>query len=288
MNRVNRTAAITILAAAGLALAATPSSTAAVAAAPASSWLIKGQDWYPNGSDIGIAAQAKKDDATLPKPTWKLCGTWDGKIYGHSDYTTCQQGSVLVSEGYYRLRQAIRDRMFTRLHMRYAVYDIESWKFTPPPERAHPVYWIGKALKLAHRHHISLIVSPGGKLGRCAPCWETAAAHGAYMVAVQSQGQPTLARFRSFLGKAAKIIRQASARAKTRTLVMAGLGTNTPAVHQAQFLRQEYKYAQSIRVYRFWLNANNWLSRNRCNPSEGGPGCPQIAVQFYQDIGLAG
>jgi hypothetical protein len=253
-----------------------------------SSWLIKGQDWDRNGSDIGIAAQAKKDNVTLPKPTWMLCGTWNGKSYGHSDYTTCHQGGVLVTEDYYRLRQAIRDGLFTQLHMRFAIYDIESWSFTPPAQKAHPVSWIGKALALAHQHHISLIVSPGGKLGRCAPCWATAAEHGAYMVAVQSQGQTTLAHFRSFMSMAAKIIRQASARAKTRTLVMAGLGTNTPVVHQARLLRQEYEYARSIRVYRFWLNANNWLGRNRCNQSEGGPGCPQIAVQFFQDIGLAG
>lgn len=285
MSRVIRTAAITILAVAGLTSAAAPSSAAAAAA---SSWLIKGQDWFPNGSDIGIAAQAKKDGVTLPKPTWMLCGSWHKKIYGLSDYTTCQQGSVLVTEAYNRLRQAIRDGVFTQLHMRYAVYDIESWSFTSPAEKANPVYWIGKALKLAHQHHISLIVSPGGKLGRCAACWTTAAEHGAYMVAVQSQGQATLARFRSFMGKAAKVIRQASVRAKTRTLVMAGLGTNTPVVHQASLLRQEYKYARSIGVNRFWLNANNWMGRNRCNRSEGGPGCPQIAVQFFRDIGLAG
>lgn len=291
-----------VTAAAGLtapARAAGPSSPAPAAAG--SLWLVKGQDlgpWdpvvggkhYPSIGLKACAAGAKPctGHVRLPSFTWLLCGRWHGKVYGRSDYTTCRAGSTPVFENYDRFAAAIKAGMFTELGLRYAIYDIESWQYTPANQKHHPVYWIGRAVSLAKQHGISLIVSPGGSLGSCVRCWQEAASAGAYMVAVQSQGWGwdsttqswKLSLFEAKLSAAVRDIRKARAAAGTSTLVMAGLGTNTPLVHPVSVLRAEYGYALTLQITRFWINADNWAVRNRCDVSQGGRGCPEIGVKF--------
>jgi hypothetical protein len=271
------------------------------ATAAGSRWLVKGQDlgpWdpvaggkhYPSIGLKACAAGAKPCTGreTLPSFTWVLCGRWKGKVYGRSDYTTCHSGSTPVFENYDKLADAIKAGMFTELGLHYAIYDIESWKYTPVKQKDHPVYWIGQAVSLAKKHGISLIVSPGGSLGSCARCWQAAATAGAYMVGVQSQGWGydsatqswKLSVFAAKLSAAVRDIRKARDAAGTSTLIMAGLGTNTPSVHSVSVLGAEYSYARTLQITRFWINANNWAARNRCDTAQGGLGCPEIGVRF--------
>jgi hypothetical protein len=287
----------------GLAAPARPPAptSASSATAAGSLWLVKGQDlgpWDPAAGgkhypSIGLkacAAGAKPCSVrgTLPPFTWVLCGRWHGKAYGLSDYTTCRAGSTPVFENYQRLADAIKAGMFTELGLHYAIYDIETWPYTPAKQKHHPAYWIGRAVSLAKQHGISLIVSPGGGLASCVACWQEAATAGAYMVGIQSQGWGwdsktqswKLSIFASALSAAVHAIRKARNAAGTKTLIMAGLGTNTPRVHPVSVLRAEYSYARTLQITRFWINANNWAARNRCTASQGGPGCPEIGVEF--------
>jgi hypothetical protein len=274
------------------ALAAHPP-TAAASGAPAPSWMVKGQDylaWDPfsviNGKRVyypSIGLQACSQGAkpcpatqhiTLPSFTWRLCGRWGTHVYGLSDDTQCSAlpNRTLVFENYFRLRAAIDDGMFSSLKMDKALFDLETWSYSGN-ESKKPGYWIKRALDLAHEHNIHLMITLGGGLGRCYSCMATAASHGAYKVSVQSQGATTLAVFKARVRDALKAVGNGS-------LLIVGLGTNTPGVHDVSLLRAEYAWARSAGLDQFWLNANNWQGRNKCSKSQGGRGCPEIGVQF--------
>jgi hypothetical protein len=278
------------LAATGLAV---HSPAAAASGAPAPSWMVKGQDYLPwdpssvvDGKRVyypSIGLQACSQGAkpcpatqriTLPSFTWRLCGTWGKHVYGFSDYTQCSAlpNRTLVFENYFRLKDAIDDGMFSKLRMDKALFDLETWSFSGN-ESKDPGYWIKRALALAHDHSIKLMVTLGGGLGRCYSCMTTAASHGAYRVSVQSQGALTLAVFKARVRAALKAVGSAS-------LLIVGLGTNTPSVHDVSLLRAEYAWARSAGLDQFWLNANNWQGRNKCTNAQGGRGCPEIGVQF--------
>jgi hypothetical protein len=79
---------------------------------------------------IGLIKQAGIEGVTLPPVTHLLCGTWNGVTYGYSDYTTCKPGSMLVVKNYFKLIGHHRWPIHC-LGIRYAVYDIEPWSYTP-------------------------------------------------------------------------------------------------------------------------------------------------------------
>jgi hypothetical protein len=282
-------------------LSVAPSANAA--AKPATVWLVKGQDLEPwcNGSkpngptctsggtqSVGLEAQATNDGLTLPAVTYRLCGKWNGTIYGKSDYTTCQPGDTLVVENYKLLRRAITAGVFTKGGLHTAIYDIETWKKTPKEQRKNPVPSITTALGIARRAGVSLIVTPGGGLARCWKCWEAAAQHGALGVAIQSQGWD-LSTFYKLTAQAVADVRNTRKKYGTATFAMIGLATNTPRRNSVTLLKEEYDHATRVeKVSYFWMNANNWGPQNLCKPAQGGPGCPQIAVQFWKDEGFTG
>lgn len=273
---------------------ATHPSAAAASTAPAPSWMVKGQDylaWDPssvvNGKrvhylSIGLEAcsQGTKpcpttQRITLPSFTWRLCGRWGTHVYGLSDDTQCSSSPnrTLVFENYSRLQDAINDGLFSKLKVDKALFDLETWKYSGD-DRADPNKWIKNALHLAHEHNIKLMVTLGGGFGRCYTCMTTAANHRAYKVSVQSQGATTLAVFKAHVRAALKAI------GNNKSLLIVGLGTDTPGVHDVSLLRAEYAWARAAGFSQFWLNANNWQARNKCDIAEGGLGCPEIGVQF--------
>jgi hypothetical protein len=283
---------LTVMAALVAALAAHPS--AAASAAPAPSWMVKGQDylaWDPssvvNGKrvhylSVGLEACSRgtkpcptTQHITLPSFTWRLCGRWGTHVYGLSDDTQCSSSPsrTLVFENYSRLQDAINDGLFSKLRMDKALFDLETWKYSGN-DRTDPGKWIKKALRLAHQHHIKLMVTLGGGFGRCYTCMTTAASNGANKVSVQSQGATTLAVFEAHVRAALKAI------GNDKSLLIVGLATNTPGVHSVSQLRAEYAWARANGLSQFWLNANNWQARNKCDKAEGGLGCPEIGVRF--------
>lgn len=264
---------------------------AAASGAPAPSWMVKGQDYLPwdpssvvNGKLVhyrSIGLQACSQGAkpcpatqriTLPSFTWRLCGTWGKHVYGLSDYTQCRAPRTLVFESYFRLKAAIDNGMFSKLKMNKALFDLETWTFSGK-ESKDPGPWIRRALVLAHENNLKLMITLGGGLGRCYSCMATAASHGAFKVSVQSQGADTLAVFKARVRASLKAVR-------SKSLLIVGLGTNTPGVHDLSLLRAEYAWARSAGFNQFWLNANNWQGRNKCSNSQGGRGCPEIGVRF--------
>ncbi len=286
----------------GLAVpAVAPSANAAAKATIV--WLVKGQDLEPwcNGSDpngpactsggtqsVGLIAQAAKDGLTVPAVTYRLCGQWNGKVYGKSDYTTCQRGDTLVVENYVLLRRAITAGVFTKGGLHTAIYDIETWKKTPKAQSKNPVKSIATALGIARRAGVSLIVTPGGGLARCWKCWEAAAQYGALGVAIQSQAWD-LSAFDKLTAQAVADVRDTRKKYGTATFAMLGLATNTPRRNSVTLLKEEYEHATRVeKVSYFWMNANNWGPQNLCEPAQGGPGCPQTAVQFWKDEGFTG
>jgi hypothetical protein len=274
------------------ALAAHP--PAAASGTPATVWMVKGQDylaWDPSSivdgkriyyPSIGLAecAQGTKpcpaaQRIRLPSFTWRLCGMWGTRVYGFSDDTQCTSAAnrTLVFENFFRLQAAINDGLFSKLKMSKALFDLETWSYSGN-ESKNPGYWIKRALSLAHKHGIKLMITLGGGLGRCYTCMTTAASHGAEKVSVQSQGATTLAGFTSH------VLAALTAVGGKKSLLIVGLGTNTPGVHDVSLLSAEYRWARSAGLYQFWLNANNWQARNKCSKAQGGLGCPQIGVQF--------
>ena len=270
---------------------------AAASATTSPHWLVKGQDLVYNGSPqslasgvngIGLIAQAVQDGVTLPPVAWRLCGVWNSYTYGQSDYTTCAAGDALVTESYVSLRRAISNGLFTATGITTAIIDLESWAYTPSDEQANVPSTITSTVRLASANGIRLIVSTGGTFARCAVCWATAAKAGAYayMVAAQTQGGTSLSTWETNASYAVSTIRSARGAAGTSTLVMLGLATNTPAVHPVSLLLAEWSYGtNTLGINNYWLNANNWQKSNLCTAAEGGPGCPEIGVQFLLQAG---
>jgi len=276
-GRGNVRGAVGLLLAAALAIAAAWPAVAQASVSP--TWLIKGQDLEPFGSgpdaSVGLLGQAAQDGVALPAIQWRLCGVYNGVTYGLSDDTICVAGDTLVTENFYALRNAINAGYRGTI-----VYDIESWDFTPSAQSSAPVPWIRKSVQFANAHGVSIIVTPGGNLGGDTAAFSVATQYGATYIALQSQGKPTLSAFESFVDSSAQFIGAERAKYDTNTGIIVGLATNVPAVHSLSLLNSEFNYAWDQGLHSFWLNANNWLSENQCTAADGGPGCPQLGVEF--------
>jgi hypothetical protein len=241
----------------------------AARAKPAPSWLVKSNDL------ILLQHQAASDGVTLPAFTWVGCG-------GKSDPDRCVAGQQPIFTSY----GALRSKALTGWRGT-AIFDIETWPYTPRPQRKHPDKWICRAAHLTRvDSHLKVIITPFAKPPAKRLIGEDVAAAkcGAYAVDVQSQfinGSP--AKFGRFIGKAVKAVR----RVDHKIIILAGLATNNPNVQTAAHLTADYRKALAAGVDGFWLNAANWGRRNQCTAAQGGPGCPQIGVEFLEDIGLA-
>jgi hypothetical protein len=264
-------AAAGMLTAAMLLVALGPQRDAAFAASvkPAPLWLVKSNDL------ILLRHQAKKDGVTLPAFTWVGCG-------GKSDPDRCVAGQQPIFTSYWALRaKALTGWQGT------AIFDIETWSYTPRAQRKHPDEWIRRAAHLTRiDSNLKVIITPFAKPPSTRMIGEDVAAAkcGAYAVDVQSQfinGSPP--SFGRFISKAVRVMR----RVDHKIIVLAGLATNHPAVQTPAHLAADYRKALAAGVEGFWLNAANWGSRNKCTAAQGGPGCPQVGVAFLVDIGLA-
>jgi hypothetical protein len=265
-------AATGVLAAAALLLVLAPQRAEAVAPSrhPAPLWLVKSNDL------ILLQRRAATDDVTLPAFTWVGCG-------GKSDPDPCAAGQQPIFTSYWALRSKARSRWRGT-----AIFDIETWPYTPRAERRDPDKWICLAAHLTRTdRHLKVIITPYAKPAARLLIGEdvTAAQCGSYGVDIQSQfinGSP--AGFGRFIRKAVRAIR----RVNDTIVILAGLATNNPSVQTAAHLTRDYHAALAAGVQGFWLNANNWQGRNQCTRAQGGPGCPQVGIQFLEDIGLAG
>jgi hypothetical protein len=236
---------------------------------PPPSWLVKSNDLKL------LRHQARKDGVKLPKFTWVGCG-------GKSDPDSCVAGQQPIFTSYGALQSKAQTGW-----QGTAIFDIETWKYTPRPERKHPDRWICRAAYLTRiDSQLKVIITPYAKPPAKRLIGEDVAAAkcGAYAVDVQTQfinGSP--AGFGRFIRRAVRAVR----RVNHKIIVLAGLATNNPSVQTAAHLAADYRRALAAGVNGFWLNAANWGPRNKCRAAQGGPGCPQIGVMFLEDIGLA-
>jgi hypothetical protein len=261
----------------------------------------------------GVQAAAQSADITLPAWSYVLCGSWDGTQYGLSDYTACHPGDSLpVFENELEFAAAVEAGEFTKLHLTHAVYDIETWAYTPPPQQSpmqtrrlqalatpmaqkgNPGKWIGRFIRLGRQHGISVAVTPGGGLDQ-PPIVATASRDRAWLIGVQSQAwgcsstcpapKTAAAGFRHRL---ARFITAIDSARKQPPVIMAGLATNLSGlVHSPQLLTAEYRAAQSLGVPWIWINADNHGAESACTARDDGEGCPAVAVQFLEAIGAA-
>jgi len=250
-------------------VAGAPGSRAAAAVNPAQLlWLVKSNDLAE------LNRQAAADGVNLPAFTWVGCG-------GKSDPDRCWPGQVPIFTSYWRL-EARAEAGWRGT----ALFDIEPWRNTPRGQRHNPDKWICQAAQLQQTDpHLNVIITPFAQPPVPVMISEDAEAAkcGAYAVDVQSQFANTMpTRFASFIRAAVRAIRSAN----PDTEILAGLATNNPNVVTAANLTADYHSALAAGVQGFWLNANNWLNRNRCTATEGGRGCPQTGIQFLEDIGM--
>jgi len=247
-----------------------PDARAGAKPPPESLWLVKSNDL------VLLQQQAAIDHVQLPSFTWVGCG-------GKSDPDPCQTGQAPIFTSYWDLRHKAEAGWRGT-----AVFDIETWAYTPAAQRADPDKWICKAAQLQKSdRHLRVIITPYAKppKSKMIPEDVQAAKCGAYGVDVQTQftnGNPR--QFGRFIRKAVRSIR----RVNKKVIILAGLATNQPNVQTPANLVTDYHTALAAGVQGFWLNANNWLTQNKCTAADGGPGCPQIGIEFLQDIGLTG
>jgi hypothetical protein len=250
----------------------------AAAAATAAPAQVPGPLWLVKSNDLALLQRrAGADGVTLPPfATWVGCG-------GLSDPDRCRPGQQPIFTSYVvLLRKAL-----SGLHG-VAIFDIEPWHYTPPAERKHPDKFICKASHLQKLDpHLKVIITPFVKppTKRMIPEDVTAAKCGAYAVDVQTQfANSAPAKFDGFIHKAVKAIRHAS----KKIIILAGLATNNPRAQLASNLVADYTDALQAGVQGFWLNAKKWGHRNKCTAAQGGQGCPQVGINFLEDIGLIG
>ena len=231
-------------------------------------WLVKSNDL------AALDQQAGNDGVALPAFTWVGCG-------GQSDVFPCQSGQVPIFTSYVDLAA----RANAGWHGT-AVFDIEPWTFTPLSERKDPNKWICKAAQLQQTDpQLKVIITPFRRPPNTGMISEDAEAAkcGAYAVDVQSQFANTVpARFRMFIRMAVRAIRAAN----PNTEILAGLATNNPNLVTATDMTADYYSALAAGVQGFWLNANDWFSRNQCTAAEGGFSCPETGIQFLEAIGM--
>ena len=250
-------------------------SPAASAAAPPQ---VPGPLWLVKSNDLAVLQrQAAADGVTLPPfATWIGCG-------GLSDPDRCRPGQQPIFTSYVQLRRKAQSGW-----RGVAVFDIEPWRNTPRVERKRPEGFICRAGELQITDpHLKVIITPFGKppATKMIPEDVKAAKCGAYAVDVQTQftnAHP--AKFDRFIRKAVEAIRSVN----KKIIILAGLATNDPHVQIASNLLADYNDALQAGVQGFWLNAKKWGNRNRCTAAQGGQGCPQVGIEFLDDIGLIG
>lgn len=250
-------------------------SPAASGVAEASAHRLPRPMWLVKSNDLALLKrQAAADGARLASfATWVGCG-------GRSDPDRCRPHQQPIFTSYWPLRRLAMSDWHGA-----AVFDVEPWLYTPRAQRNDPGRYICRA---AHLENIDLflkvIITPFVKPTRKIISEDVDAAKcGAAVIDVQSQfasGFP--AKFGWFIRKAVMAIRKVN----RRTVILAGLATNSPHVQLASDLVRDYNKALRAGVQGFWLNAKNWGKRNRCTAARGGPGCPQVGIQFLKDIGL--
>jgi hypothetical protein len=233
-----------------------------------------GPQWLVKSNDLALLGQqAAEDGVIMPRFTWVGCG-------GLSDPDACLPGQQPIFTNYWTLRAAAEAGMAG-----IAVFDIEPWRRTPAAERANPGSYICKAARLQQTHpQLRVIITPYVKPpGAMLREDVTAASCGAYAVDIQSQfANADPDAFNAFIQRDVGDIRAVN----KKVLILAGLATNNPAVQTPQNLVSDYHAALAHGVQGFWLNAADWGSENHCTKAQGGPGCPEIGVQFLEDIGL--
>ncbi|HUB38229.1 MAG TPA: hypothetical protein VMA72_05200 [Streptosporangiaceae bacterium] len=230
--------------------------------------------WLVKSNDMALLRQqAAEDDVVMPRFTWVGCG-------GRSDPDHCLTGQQPIYTSYWRLRSAAKAGMAGA-----AVFDIEPWTRTPAAQRADPGDYICKGARLQRTDpQLKVIITPYIRPPQAMLREDVTAAHcGAYAVDIQSQftnDDPDA--FSAFVHRGVQDIRAVNKNVR----ILAGLATNSPVVQSPRDLVSDYHAALAAGVQGFWLNANNWAGRNECARAQGGPGCPEVGVQFLKDIGL--
>ncbi len=229
-------------------------------------WLVKSNDL------AALDQQAATDGVTLPVFTWVGCG-------GQSDVDHCLAGQVPIFTSYWGL--AARAQAGWR---GTAVYDIEPWRFTPLGQRQDPDKWICLAARLQKTDPLlKVVITPFARPPRPAMISEDvqAAKCGAYGVDIQSQFANNVpATFATFVRAAVRAIHRANA----KTVILAGLATNSPDLVTATEMKTDYQSALAAGVRGFWLNANDWFGSSQCTARQGGLACPETAIRFLEDI----
>jgi hypothetical protein len=251
-----------------LLVAAQPASGAVKPSAPQLLWLVKSNDLR------ALRLQARADGVTLPAFTWVGCGR-------PSDTERCRAGQQPIFTNFWQLQARAEAGWLGT-----AVFDIEPWLYTPQAQRTDPKKWICRAARLQQIDpYLQVIITPFAKpqLTRMIGEDVAAARCGAYAVDVQTQfvnGTPR--QFAVFLRTAVRAIRSVN----KRIVILTGLATNNPIVQTPAHLVTDYHRALAAGVQGFWLNAANWLDKNRCTRADGGLGCPKVGLQFLAQIGL--
>ena len=247
--------------------AASPASAATTPGTMAGqSWLVKDNDWHT----IGGAGTFQ----------WSAWGTATGGTYGTTwagqDAYPAEPGNTRTFASWTVLR---RDAAQI-LPGQWVLWDTEWWKFTPAFQRADPQRYTRLAIALVHAHGGHIITTSccgiNAKIAQAAD----AAAHGADVVAVQTQvDDRDPAAFTALVKRAVAAVRAVS----PATPILAGLSSDAGGIPAtAADMTAEWKATHGL-VQGFWLNAARWKppAGQGCAPR----GCPATVRAFLKAIG---
>jgi len=233
--------------------------------------LMAGQEWMVKDNDLAVLGG-------LGSYEWIGCGATTAPLTS-TGYAPCQPGEDPIYTDYDTFEAAVESGQVTSGET--VIFDNEDWQYTPSWERRNQEKYQVLAALLAMRHGITFINTPSAKTYAQILQEDLAAARYASVVEIQAQ-----ANDRNPSSYEAHVLKTVAAIRKVNPTIPILAGLATDALGRPTTVRdmvEEYTGVKSY-VQGFWLNANTWASpRGRgCAPE----GCPQIAQQFLDDIGV--
>ncbi len=243
--------------------------------------LMAGQQWLIKDNDLAVIGG-------IGSYQWIGCGLTTAPLTPRN-YTPCHPGQDRIYASWWRFRDAVRDGRQPAGST--AIFDNETWAYTPKIEQADQRKYERLAGRLARARGITLVMTPYAPTQAAMIADDVTAGRYASVVEIQSQSligaraRPLLddvPAFAAFVAADVAAIRKAS----PTVPILAGLATDAGGIPVTA--AQMFDAYQAIRasVAGFWLNADTWARpRGRgCAPA----GCPLVAAAFLADLGVTG
>jgi hypothetical protein len=251
--------------------ATAPRATTSAPLLPPGASVMAGKEWLIKSNDLAVLGG-------MGSYEWVGCGLTTAPLTP-GNYSPCQPGQVPIYTSYSTFKADVLSHKLVSGDT--VIFDNEVWKYTPTWEQRDQALYEQLAAQLAASNGITFINTPYAKTSAGMFADDVAAAKYASVVEIQAQTRDrNPAQYLSFVEEAVTSIRLVN----PSIPILAGLATDAGGIPTTTAnMLKEYNEVKNF-VQGFWLNVNTWAP-----PHAKGcalKGCPQVARQFLEDIGV--